>query len=154
MLHTNLLKLSAQVHEKTLELIEIYNHHSIDTVVHLCTNVIFLIILVLLIILSKQRISILISWIQELFYSLSDTMKAFIILLLTDLSIGFHSPHGWELLISWLLKHVGFSYNKQVISCFVSTFPVILNTILKYWIFRHLNRISPSIVVTYHTMNE
>jgi hypothetical protein len=101
--------------------------------------------------LGKERLVILNSWIQELFYSLNDTMKLIFILLLTDLCIKFHSPHGWEIVLGSFLKNFG---NKHIISCFVSTFPVILNTILKYWIFGHLNRISPSIVATYHTMNE
>jgi len=75
-------------------------------------------------------------------------------LLLTDLCIGFHSPHGWEIVIGSFLKHLGFACNKLIISCFVSTFPIILDTIFKYCIFRHLNRISPSIVVAYHMMNK
>jgi hypothetical protein len=104
--------------------------------------------------LGKERLAILNSWIQELFYSLDDTMKPFFILLLTDLCIGFHSPHGWEIVIGSFLEHLGFGRNKHIISCFVSTFLVILDIVLKYWIFHHLNRISPSIVVTYHTMNE
>lgn len=83
-----------------------------------------------------------------------DTMKAFLILLFTDLLIGFHSPHGWEILIESFLSYLGFAPNRYVVSLFVSTFPVIVDTVLKYWIFRHLNRVSPSIVVTYHTMSE
>jgi hypothetical protein len=83
-----------------------------------------------------------------------DTMKAFLILLFTDLLIGFHSPHGWEILIESFMAYLGFAPNRYVVSLFVSTFPVILDTVFKYWIFRHLNRISPSIVVTYHTMSE
>lgn len=146
--------LSAQIHQKTIDLVETYNQESIHTILHLFTNFISLFIIIGLLILGKKRLAILNSWIQEVFYSLSDTMKAFFILLLTDLCIGFHSPHGWEILIQFLLEYIGFSHNKQVISCFVSTFPVILDTVFKYWIFRHLNRISPSIVVSYHTMNE
>jgi CemA family len=146
--------LSAQIHQKTIDLVERYNQESINTVLHLFTNFISLLVIIALLIWGKKRLAILNSWIQEVFYSLSDTMKAFFILLFTDLCIGFHSPHGWEILIEFLLEHLGFSHNKQVISCFVSTFPVILDTVFKYWIFRHLNRISPSIVVSYHTMNE
>ena len=37
---------------------------------------------------------------------------------------------------------------------FIATFPVILDTIFNYWIFRYLNRISPSSVATYKNMNE
>lgn len=146
--------LSAQIHQKTIDLVETYNQESINTVLNLFTNFISLVVIIFLLIWGKKRLAILNSWVQEVFYSLSDTMKAFFILLLTDLCIGFHSPHGWEIFIGFVLEYLGFSHNKHVISCFVSTFPVILDTVFKYWIFRHLNRISPSIVVSYHTMNE
>nr|UWT52079.1 envelope membrane carbon uptake protein [Cryptocoryne longicauda] len=46
------------------------------------------------------------------------------------------------------------AHNDQIISGLVSTFPVILDTIVKYWIFHYLNRVSPSLVVIYHSMNE
>jgi hypothetical protein len=54
----------------------------------------------------------------------------------------------------FVFRTFGFARNKHIISYFVSTFLVILDTILKYWIFCHLNCVSPSIVPTYHTMNE
>lgn len=146
--------LNIEIHQKTIQLVKIYNENSLNTLLHLLTDIVYFITLSAVFILGKQRLAILNSWIQELFYSLSDTMKAFSILLLTDLCIGFHSPHGWEIVIGSFLEHLGFAHNKHIISCFVSTFPVILDTVFKYWIFRHLNRISPSIVATYHTMNE
>jgi hypothetical protein len=146
--------LNIEIHQRTIQLIKAYNENSLNTLLYLLTDLIFFITLSAVFILGKQRLTILNSWIQELFYSLSDTMKAFFILLLTDLCIGFHSPHGWEIIIGFCLEHLGFAHNKHIISCFVSTFPVILDTVFKYWIFRHLNRISPSIVATYHTMNE
>ena len=146
--------LNIEIHQKTIQLVKAYNENSLNTLLQLLTDIIYFITLSAVFILGKQRLAILNSWIQELFYSLSDTMKAFFILLLTDLCIGFHSPHGWEIVIGSFLEHLGFAHNKHIISCFVSTFPVILDTVFKYWIFRHLNRISPSIVATYHTMNE
>nr|AMD61992.1 chloroplast envelope membrane protein [Tetraplodon fuegianus] len=146
--------LNIEIHQKTINLVQAYNENSLNNLLQLLTDIIYFITLSAVFILGKQRLVILNSWIQELFYSLSDTMKAFFILLLTDLCIGFHSPHGWEIVIGSFLEHLGFAHNKHIISCFVSTFPVILDTVFKYWIFRHLNRISPSIVATYHTMNE
>ena len=146
--------LISEIHQQTIALVENYNAESIKTISHFSTDIVYFSTLSSFLIFGKERLVILNSWVQELFYSLGDTMKAFLILLLTDLCIGFHSPHGWELVISSCLEHFGFVHNKQVISCFVSTFPVILDTVFKYLIFRHLNRISPSIVATYHTMNE
>ncbi|KAK8303501.1 hypothetical protein V6Z12_D04G155500 [Gossypium hirsutum] len=53
-----------------------------------------------------------------------------------------------------ILSDFGFAHNDEIISGLVSTFPVILDTIFKYWIFRYLNRESPSLVVIYHSMND
>nr|YP_010958426.1 envelope membrane protein [Vandenboschia auriculata]ALO81733.1 envelope membrane protein [Vandenboschia auriculata] len=144
----------AIVYDKTIQSVIIYNQGNIQAISRFVTDVISIAIPISLFIIGRKRLAVLNSWIQELFYSLNDTMKAFSILLLTDLCIGFHSPHGWEILIGSFLEHLGFAHNKYVISCFVSTFPVISDTVSKYWIFRHLNRLSPSIVATYHTMNE
>uniref|UniRef100_UPI0030FE63CB chloroplast envelope membrane protein n=1 Tax=Equisetum diffusum TaxID=231682 RepID=UPI0030FE63CB len=143
-----------KVYEQTINLVKIYNEDCIGIILHLATDLIRLITVIVLFIVGRKQLAILNSWLQELFYSLSDTMKAFFIILSTDLCIGFHSPHGWEIVISSFLEYLGFSQNTYIISCFVSTFPVILDTVSKYWIFRHLNRISPSIVATYHSMNE
>nr|YP_009258748.1 chloroplast enveloppe membrane protein [Cylindrocystis brebissonii]ANI25827.1 chloroplast enveloppe membrane protein [Cylindrocystis brebissonii] len=151
---TQLQNFAIEIQQKTIFLVNEYNLNSIQILLHLVTNFLSFGLVTCILLWGKKRLTILNSWIQELFYSLSDTMKSFFILLLTDLCIGFHSPHGWEIAISFLLEYLGFSHNKHLISCFVSTFPVILDTVFKYWIFRHLNRISPSIVVTYHAMNE
>nr|YP_010986473.1 chloroplast envelope membrane protein [Tamarix aphylla]WOL37441.1 chloroplast envelope membrane protein [Tamarix aphylla] len=150
----HLQKLHIGIHKETIQLIKMYNGDFIHTILHFSTNIICFIILSGYSILCNNELLILNSCIQEFLYNLSDTIKAFSILLLTDLCIGFHSPHGWELMIGSIYKDFGFVYNDQIISGLVSTFPVILDTILKYWIFRYLNRISPSLVVIYHSMND
>ena len=57
-------------------------------------------------------------------------------------------------MIGSVYNDFGLDHNDQIISGLVSTFPVILDTIVKYWIFLFLNRVSPSLVVIYHSMNE
>nr|YP_010431824.1 chloroplast envelope membrane protein [Styrax americanus]USS62274.1 chloroplast envelope membrane protein [Styrax americanus] len=151
---THLQKLHIGIHKETIQLIKIYNEDRIHTIVHFSTNIICFIILSGYSILGNEELVILNSWAQEFLYNLSDTIKAFSILLLTDLCIGFHSPHGWELMIASVYKDFGFVHNDQIISGLVSTFPVILDTFFKYWIFRYLNRVSPSLVVIYHSMND
>lgn len=151
---THLKTLRIGIHKEMIQLIKIHNENPIHMILHLSTNIICLIILSAYSILGKEELVILNSWVQEFLYNLSDTIKSFSILLLTDLCIGFHSPHGWELMIGYVYKDFGFAYNDQIISGLVSTFPVILDTILKYWIFRYLNRVSPSLVVIYHSMND
>jgi hypothetical protein len=142
------------IHKETIQLIKIQNEGHIHTILHFSTNLICFVILSGYSIWGNENLVILNSWSREFLYNLSDTVKVFSILLLTDLCIGFHSPHGWELMIGFIYQDFGFDHNDQIISGLVSTFPVILDTILKYWIFRYLNRVSPSLVVIYHSMND
>nr|UED16007.1 chloroplast envelope membrane protein [Boehmeria nivea var. tenacissima] len=149
-----LQKLHAGVYKETIQLIKVHNESRIHTILHFSTNIIYFLILSLYSILGNEELLFLNSCIQEFLYNLSDTIKAFSILLLTDLCIGFHSPHGWDLMIGSIYKDFGFDHNDQIISGLVSTFPVILDTILKFFLFRYLNRVSPSLVVIYHSMND
>nr|YP_010456480.1 envelope membrane protein [Parnassia gansuensis]UUA67588.1 envelope membrane protein [Parnassia gansuensis]UUA69089.1 envelope membrane protein [Parnassia gansuensis] len=149
---THLQKLG--IHKETIQLIKMHNEGHIHKILQFSTNIIYFLVLSGYSILGNQELVFLNSWFQEFLYNLSDTIKAFSILLLTDLCLGFHSPHGWELLIGSIYKDFGFAHSEQIISGLVSTFPVILDTIFKYWIFRYLNRLSPSLVVIYHSMND
>nr|YP_010480041.1 envelope membrane protein [Berberis napaulensis]UVJ67916.1 envelope membrane protein [Berberis napaulensis] len=151
---THIQKLRIGIHKETIQLVKMHNEGHIHTILHFSTNIISFAILSGYSILGNEELIVLNSWVREFLYNLSDTIKAFYILLLTDLCIGFHSPHGWELMIGFVYKDFGFYHNDQIISGLVSTFPVILDTIFKYWIFRYLNRLSPSLVVIYHSMND
>nr|QTD82259.1 chloroplast envelope membrane protein [Incarvillea younghusbandii] len=151
---TYLEKFPLGIHKETIQLIKIHNEDRIHTILHFSTNLICFVILSGYSILGNEDLVILNSYAQEFLYNLSDTVKAFSILLVTDLCLGFHSPHGWELMIGSVYKDFGFVHNDQILSGLVSTFPVILDSLLKYWIFRYLNRISPSLVVIYHSMND
>jgi hypothetical protein len=147
-------ELIVQIREISMQLADKYNHDSINTVIHPFTDLVAILTIGLLLIFGKKRLTILNSWAQEVFHSLSDTMKAFLIVFLADLCIGFHSHHGWEVLTRLFLEHFGFPHSKDFISCFTSIAPVIFHTLFKYWVFRDLSRISPSIVANYDAMNE
>ncbi len=106
-----------------------------------------------LILVSKREIAILKDFIDQIIYGLSDSAKAFIIILFTDMFVGFHSTHGSEVILEGILHHFGLP-EKNIIFLFIATVPVILDAIFKYWIFQYLNRISPSAVATYRNMNQ
>jgi hypothetical protein len=104
-------------------------------------------------IFGRRDIQILRAFIDELVYGLSDSAKAFSIILFTDIFVGFHSPEGWTVLLDGVAEHLGLPARENFIMLFIATFPVILATIFKYWIFRYLNRVSPSSVATLRNMN-
>nr|YP_009396387.1 Envelope membrane protein [Polysiphonia scopulorum]ARW65573.1 Envelope membrane protein [Polysiphonia scopulorum] len=140
--------------DKALEIALEYSSESANAIKNILADFISIIVFLSILIINKRQFSILRSFINESIYGLSDTAKAFLIILFTDIFVGFHSPHGWEIIIEAILRHFGLPESRDFIFIFISTFPVILDTIFKYWIFRYLNRISPSAVATYHNMNE
>ena len=139
---------------KALEIALEYSSESANAIKNILADFVSIIVFTSILIINKRQFSILRSFINESIYGLSDTAKAFLIILFTDIFVGFHSPHGWEIIIEAILRHFGLPESRDFIFIFISTFPVILDTIFKYWIFRYLNRISPSAVATYHNMNE
>jgi CemA family len=102
----------------------------------------------------KADIAVIKSFIDKIIYGLSDSAKAFIIILVTDIFVGFHSPHGWEVILEGTANHLGVAANHSAISLFIATVPVIMDTMLKYWLFRYLSQMSPSTLATMKGMNE
>jgi hypothetical protein len=103
--------------------------------------------------IGQRDLQVLRGFIDELIYGLSDSAKAFAIILFTDIFVGFHSPEGWTVLLDGIAQHFGLPAGENFIMLFIATFPVVLATIFKYWIFRYLNRVSPSAVATLNNMN-
>jgi CemA family len=150
----NNAEIEEQVKEKAAEIEEDFRNKSADAVKNVFSDLGALLAFAIVVASSRREIAILKSFIDELVYGLSDSAKAFVIILFTDIFVGFHSPHGWEVLLEGTAKHLGLPPNHDFIFLFIATFPVILDTIFKYWIFRYLNRVSPSAVATYKNMNE
>ena len=112
-----------------------------------------LIAFVVLCLVSRKQLRVLRGFLDEAIYGLSDSAKAFAIILFTDIFVGYHSPEGWTVLLQGIAHHLGLPAQENFIMLFIATFPVILATIFKYWIFRYLNRVSPSSVATLKGMN-
>ncbi len=147
-------EMEEKVKEKATEIAEDYRKQSADAVKNVIADFLSLIAFTVIITYSRREIEVLKNFLDELVYGLSDSAKAFIIILFTDIFVGFHSPHGWEVLLEGFSRHLGLPANRDFIFIFIATFPVILDTVFKYWIFRYLNRVSPSAVATYRNMNE
>jgi CemA family len=147
-------EIEKKIEEKAIEIAEEYGNESANAIKNIFADMFSLAIFTLIIVTSRREIEVLKSFMDDLIYGLSDSAKAFVIILLTDMFVGFHSPHGWEVILEGVSRHLGLPENRQFIFLFIATFPVILDTVFKYWIFRYLNRSSPSAVATYKNMNE
>lgn len=143
-----------EIREKAEELSEEFRGRGINAIANVFADFFSLVAFGAIIYFCKREIQIIKSFLDEIAYGLSDSAKAFLIILLTDMFVGYHSPHGWEIILEGVARHLGLPENRDFNFLFIATFPVILDTVLKYWIFRYLNRISPSSVATYKNMNE
>jgi hypothetical protein len=143
-----------KVKNKAIEIAEKFRYQSINAVANVFADIISLVAFAIIVFLNKKNIVFLQSLLDKIVYGLSDSAKAFIIILVTDVFVGFHSPHGWEILLEGLAEHLGLPASRNAIFLFIATFPVILNTIFKYWIFRYLSRLSPSALATLKEMDE
>jgi hypothetical protein len=147
-------EIEVQMRDRVAELAAESRDSSANAVKNWIADLTGLVVFCLILVNSGREVEILKSFLNELVYGLSDSAKAFVIILLTDVFVGFHSPHGWEVLLEGVSGHLGLPASRNFIFLFIATFPVILDTIFKYWIFRYLNRVSPSAVATYKEMNE
>jgi len=143
-----------KVKHKATEVLEEFRAKSTGAISNVFADIIAVIAFVILLITQKKQFIIFKSFLDDTVYGLSDSAKAFIIILLTDMFVGFHSTHGWEVILEGMAAHLGIAANQSAIYLFIATFPVILDTIFKYWIFRYLSRISPSALATLRHMNE
>ena len=150
----SLEEIEGEMKEKVREIAQEYREESSSAIKNVFADILAVGAFICLLLVSKRELAVLKDFIDHTVYGLSDSAKAFVIILFTDIFVGFHSPHGWEVLLSNISRHLGLPENHDFIFLFIATFPVILDTIFKYWVFRYLNRISPSAVATYRNMNE
>lgn len=101
---------------------------------------------------TSQR-AILFRTVGRVFTGLSDTAKAFLIILITDILLGYHSEEGWTAALHLLSYHYGWHAPQENLQIFVATVPVLLDSLFKYWIFVGLNKQSPAAAVTLKMMD-
>ena len=143
-----------RLQEKTIELALCYNNQSIEAITNFFADLISFITLCYLLFALEIQINITKSFLLEVFFGLDDSKKSLLILLITDLLVGYHSSNLWELFFEFLFTHYGLPESQTGIFLLVATLPVLLDVLFKYLIFRHLNRSSPATVATYHAMIE
>jgi hypothetical protein len=146
-------EMQAQLSERAKELNEEADQESTHALKNVLADIGGLLGFTLVCVFGQRDLQVLRGFLDELIYGLSDSAKAFSIILFTDIFVGFHSPEGWTVLLDGVAHHLGIPARENFIMLFIATFPVVLATIFKYWIFRYLNRVSPSSVATLRNMN-
>jgi hypothetical protein len=146
-------RMKEMLSERAKELKDEADEYSTHAVKNVMADIVALASFAVVCIVGRRDLQVFRGFLDELVYGLSDSAKAFSIILFTDIFVGFHSPEGWTVLLDGIAHHLGVPAKENFIMLFIATFPVVLATIFKYWIFRYLNRVSPSSVATLRNMN-
>ena len=145
--------LRGKLTEKATELKHDADQESLKAIKNVFADLTGVIAFAVVCFMSRDELRVLRGFVDEAVYGLSDSAKAFAIILFTDIFVGYHSPEGWSVLLEGIADHFGLPSSQSFVNLFIATFPVVLATIFKYWIFRYLNRVSPSSVATLKGMN-
>jgi hypothetical protein len=147
-------EMEEKMSDKARELKDYFSSKTSNAIKNWFADIFATISFALLVVYNKKEIEVLKSFIDDTIGSLSDSAKAFIIIFITDTFVGYHSPHGWEMILQGIASHLGIPEIRTFNSLFIAIVPVFMDTVFKYWIFKYLSGQSPSAVATYKTMNE
>uniref|UniRef100_A0A7I3ZY05 Chloroplast envelope membrane protein n=1 Tax=Physcomitrium patens TaxID=3218 RepID=A0A7I3ZY05_PHYPA len=127
-------ELSEHIREEALELREEYRLENRQAFASLGSDFIAGLTILLLLVFNPQQVAIMRLTGERLFTNISDTGKAFIIILLTDIFLGYHSESGWETVSEMVLEHYGIEVSQAAIYIFVAIVPVTIDACFKLWV--------------------
>ena len=79
---------------------------------------------------------------REFFHS-NPSRQAFLLLLVSDILVGYHSSEGWATLLSSIADHYGFDERKDLTALFIAVVPVSFDVVFKYWCYSSLRNWAP-----------
>lgn len=147
-------EIEALIQQESLQILKRYNDASLDGVKNLLADITAAFVFYLFLLSGRKELTTIKEFFDEVLYSLNDNAKAFLIIISTDTFVGFHSSEGWDALLTVLFAHFGLPENKILSQSFISTVPVFLDGLFKFWVFQYLTRASPATATIYKEMNE
>ncbi|MBM5802111.1 MAG: proton extrusion protein PcxA, partial [Cyanobacteria bacterium K_DeepCast_35m_m2_023] len=98
-------ELQAQLSSKAQELKDQADEESTEAIKNVIADLFALFGFAAVCFCCRRDLQVLRGFVDELIYGLSDSAKAFAIILFTDIFVGFHSPEGWTVLLDGVAHH-------------------------------------------------
>ncbi|KFK29684.1 hypothetical protein AALP_AA7G165300 [Arabis alpina] len=130
---------------KALELRDEWRLENRKAFANIWSDMVFGISLFALLYANQGRVALLKFTGNKIINNISDTGKAFLIILITDIFLGYHSESGWETLLEIIMEHYGLEVEQSTITIFICLVPVIMDACVKLWLFKFLPRLSPRV---------
>nr|GMD88609.1 chloroplast envelope membrane protein-like [Ipomoea batatas] len=138
-------ELFMELHQKALEMRDERRLENRRAFANIWSDAVFGISLFILLYFNQNKVSLLKFTGYKLINNISDTGKALLIILITDIFLGYHSESGWQTLSEVIVEHYGFEVDQAAITIFVCIFPVVIDACVKLWLFKYLPKISPKV---------
>lgn len=134
-----------ELRHKALELRDEWRLINRSAFANIWSDMVFGISLFVLLYFNQNQVALLKFTGYKIINNVSDTGKAFFIILVTDIFLGYHSESGWQTLLEIIVEHYGFDVDHSAIIIFVCLIPVIIDACVKLWLFKYLPRLSPKV---------
>ncbi|XP_071737092.1 protein DAY-LENGTH-DEPENDENT DELAYED-GREENING 1, chloroplastic-like [Rutidosis leptorrhynchoides] len=145
-------ELYIELRHKALELREEWRLINRSAFANIWSDMVFGISLFVLLYFNQNQVALLKFTGYKIINNVSDTGKAFLIILITDIFLGYHSESGWQTLLEIIVEHYGFDVDQSAIIIFVCLIPVIIDACVKLWMFKFLPRLSPKVTNIFQEM--
>ena len=127
------------------------NKHKLE---NLLSDLSFLVMFVFLLVKERAARGIMFRAASRFWLSgMSDTAKAFVLISIADIVMGYHSEEGWLTAIDLIVRHYGWEVDMEPRYIFTAIVPVTLDACFKLYLFTNFNKVSPSTVATIREMD-
>ncbi|KAK2972686.1 hypothetical protein RJ640_025537, partial [Escallonia rubra] len=123
-----------ELRHKALELRDEWRLENRRAFANIWSDMIFGVSLFILLYFNQSKVALLKFTGYKIINNVSDTGKAFLIILVTDIFLGYHSESGWQTLMEIVIEHYGFEVDQSAITIFVCLIPVIIDACVKLWV--------------------
>ncbi|KAF5461278.1 hypothetical protein F2P56_017392 [Juglans regia] len=141
-----------ELRHKALDLRDEWRLENRRAFANIWSDMVFGISLFILLYLNQTKVALLKFTGYKIISNISDTGKAFLIILITDIFLGYHSESGWQTLLEIIVEHYGLEVDQSAITIFICLVPVIIDACVKLWLFKFLPRLSPKVANIFREM--
>ncbi|OWM89233.1 hypothetical protein CDL15_Pgr010520 [Punica granatum] len=124
-----------ELRHRALELREEWRLENRRAFANIWSDIVFGISLFVLLYFNQSKVALLKFTGYKIVNNVSDTGLAFLIILITDIFLGYHSESGWQTLLEIIVEHYGFEVDQSAITIFVCLIPVVIDACVKLWVY-------------------
>ncbi|KAI3443481.1 hypothetical protein Pfo_000146 [Paulownia fortunei] len=131
-----------ELRHKALELRDEWRLENRKAFANIWSDIVFGVSLFILLYIYQSQVALLKFTGYKIVNNITDTGKAFLIILITDIFLGYHSESGWQTLLEIIVEHYGLEVDQAAITIFICLIPVVIDACVKLWLFKFLPRLS------------